>query len=40
MTYFVNFHLLSHTKESLEPLTEDYHENELTDVPYISPQKL
>ena len=42
MTYFVNFYLLSHTKESLEPLTEDYHENEMTelDVSFISPQKL
>ena len=42
MTYFVNFYLLSHTKESSEPLTEDYHENEMTelDVSFISPQKL
>ena len=42
MTYFVNFYLLSYTKESCKPLTEAYHENDLTefDVPFTSPQKL
>ena len=42
MTCFVNSYLLSYTKESCEPLTEAYHENDLTelDVTFTSPQNL
>ena len=42
MTHFVNFYLLSYTKESWKPFTEGYHENNLTelDVTFTSSQKL